>query len=55
MSSIVELFSRDPLEMSKQDIDEVISYMRQKREEYKAKVRAPKAKPKKVDVGEIRI
>ena len=34
MSDIAELFARDPLELSKQDIGEIVNYYRQKRAQF---------------------
>lgn len=34
MSDIAELFSRDPLKLTKEDIGEIISYYRQKRAQF---------------------
>ena len=34
MSDIAELFARDPLELSKQDLGEIVTYYRQKRAQF---------------------
>jgi len=61
MSDIAELFAKDPLEYSKQDIDEIIAYNRSKRAQFKAGISptASKAKPEvkavanKLDLGSL--
>ena len=43
MSDLTELFSRDPLELTRENIDEIITHMREKRHLFNA---APKPKAK---------
>lgn len=52
MSDLTELFSRDPLQYSKQDVQQIIAIYREKRKQFnaggtlagKARVVSPKAK-----------
>ncbi len=65
MSDITELFNRDPLDLSKQDIQEIIKFMREQRQRFaiegvKAKAPAKKVDPKKplnkvkeIDLGDL--
>ena len=36
-TSVAELFERDPLGLSDQDIDAIVAYMRERREDFKNK------------------
>lgn len=44
MSTIAELYDRDPLELSDQDLDAIIAYNREKRADFKKKQEAAVAR-----------
>lgn len=46
MSDINELFSRDPLKMTDQDLDQIIQTMREKRKAFKSQPASAKSAPK---------
>jgi hypothetical protein len=53
-SELDELMSRDPLELSAQDIDKIIAYQRQqraKREQGGGRTKRPKAEPGSVSIS----
>lgn len=51
MSDLSELFERDPLQLSDQDIDTIIARMRQAQAQYELGVKAPVASRVKVAKG----
>jgi hypothetical protein len=53
VDTITELFARDPLELSKQDIDKIIEYNFAKRMEHQATGRAPKKETTEIDLKKL--
>jgi hypothetical protein len=59
MSDLSELFSRDPLELSDQDIDAIIIALRESRVKFMngdkkaGSVKAEKAPPKPIDISDL--
>lgn len=51
-SELDELISRDPLELSAQDIDKIIAYQRQQRARREAGEKVPRGRKKAADTGE---
>lgn len=57
IGSLDELFSRDPLELSNQDIDKIVSALRAQRKQFKLSEEDPKKhkKPKNLSLADLNI
>jgi len=56
ISSLDELFSRDPLELSAQDIDTIVSALRRQRAQFALSEKNPKIKkPKNLSLADLDI
>lgn len=57
ISSLDELFSRDPLELSDQDIDTIVARLRAQRAQFALSEKDPKAhkKPKTISLSDLNI
>jgi hypothetical protein len=51
--TIAELFSRDPFQLSKLDIDRIITHMREARQQFKLTGKAQTAEKRPVDLQEL--
>jgi hypothetical protein len=52
-NEIDRLMDLDPLELSAQDIDEIIKYQRKMKANFDAGIKSPKGEDKKIDLGAL--
>jgi hypothetical protein len=53
MNEVDRLMDEDPLNLSAQDIDEIIKYQRKMKANFEAGVKAPKGEGPKIDVAAL--